>query len=175
MPPGSILAPRQPAAGECRQGMHAMPPTLSVTSKFLSRADYALRAPDVSEAHGGKHACFNCLHNEPFGSGRHDRSLGCSRRSLRRRAPTSSPIGTRKPSLSLRHRARWRDTVGLHGSAHDGDGPRRDVRRGQFDRAALPTLSGAAACGPRPRRRKPPLRRQPLRYWRQLIQRQRVK
>ena len=26
-----------------------------------------------------------------------------------------------------------------------------------------------------PRRRKPPLRRQPLRYWRQLIQRQRVK
>ena len=33
--------------------------------------------------------------------------------------------------------------------ADDGDGPRRDVRRGQFDRAALPTVSGAAACGSR--------------------------
>jgi hypothetical protein len=37
----------------------------------------------------------------------------------------------------------------LHGSAYDGDGPRRDVRRGQFDRAALPAVSGAAACGRR--------------------------
>jgi hypothetical protein len=47
----------------------------------VSSRRFALRKLDVSEIHGGKYARFGSQHNEPHGFGRHNRSLGCSRRS----------------------------------------------------------------------------------------------
>ena len=86
---------------------------------------------------------------EPFGFGRHIRSLACHRRPCVGKRQRHHRLGRESHRCRYASRACRRVTAGLHGSANDGDGPCRDVRRGQFDRAALPTVSGAAARGPR--------------------------
>jgi hypothetical protein len=105
------------------------------------------RALNVSEIHGGRYACINSLHNAPFGSGRHDRGLGCSRRPYDGVRQRHHRLGRESGRRRHANGQPWRHHA-LHGSAFHEHGPRRDVRRGQFDRAALPAVSGAAAGRP---------------------------
>ena len=119
----------------------------AASKEFQSLEIPLVQQPDL-QADGGKYACFNSLYDEPFGFGRHNRSLVCRRRPCVGKRQRHHRLGRKSRRRRFPNRACRRDNAGLHGSANDGDGPRRDVRRGQFDRAALPTVSGAAPCGP---------------------------
>jgi hypothetical protein len=77
-----------------------------------------------------KNACINGTHNEPFGCNRRNCSLVRKRRSC-------AGVRQRHHRLGRESRRCRYAITALHGSARDGDGSRRDVRRGQFDRAAL--------------------------------------
>ena len=82
---------------------------------------------------------FDSLRNEPCGLGSQDRSLACSRC---RRAGTGQCHHRQGRESHPCHCGACQRPVAIYairGLPDDGDGPRRDVRRGQFDRAAPPT------------------------------------